>query len=544
MSKPGALVGAWVGALLTAPLIAMFYLGWKLAGLPFVPFDVFDWVSRRLPGWVLTFGIERLVKLIRMLNLGSTAVVAKAAEQSMAIVGLLVTGIIGGAVLFAILRAQNQGSNGRGGMRLGLLLGILIGVPVALISLRTGATATTTPLLGGLWILAVFLAWGTAFGRVHARLTIEPGAAPHPVEPALGAAVERIDRRRFLIRLGGAAAVITVSGAAVGSLVGSGRRREAVGGRRWSADHSLPNAGASLQPAPGTRKEFTPLEDHYRIDINLMPQAVSEQDWKLRIGGLVEKPVELTLADIRNNFTPIHQFVTLACISNEVAGDLIGTTRWTGVSLRRLLPALGLRPEATHLKISSADGFFEIVALDVIKDDERVMLAYAWDGVPLLVDHGFPLRIFIPDRYGMKQPKWISSIEALDHWEGGYWVVRGWDREARMRATSVIDTVAVNDIASVGGQRLVPVGGIAHAGARGISKIEVQVDNADWREARLRAPLSDTTWVVWRYDWPFQEGSHTLAVRCYDGKGVLQIAQLSEPHPSGATGLHTKRVKV
>jgi len=389
----------------------------------------------------------------------------------------------------------------------------------------------------------VFLGWGAALGRVYARLITEPDTSPHP-EPDRGAAVERLDRRRFLIRLGGAAAVITVSGATVGALVGSRRPREAVGPRRWSADHPLPNAGASLQPAVGTRKEFTPLEDHYRIDINLMPQAVSEQDWRLRIVGLVERPVELTLADLRNNFTPIHQFVTLACISNEIAGDLIGTTRWTGVSLRRLLPVLGLRPEATHLKISSADGFFEVVALDVIKDDERVMLAYAWDGVPLLAEHGFPLRIYIPDRYGMKQPKWISSIEALDHWVAGYWVVRGWDREARMRATSVIDTVAVDAIASANGQRLVPVGGIAHAGVRGISKIEIQVDNGDWREARLRTPLSGTTWVLWRYDWPFQAGTHTFTVRCYDGNATAQIAQPSDTHPSGATGLHSKRAKV
>ena len=114
------------------------------------------------------------------------------------------------------------------------------------------------------------------------------------------------------------------------------------------------------------------------------------------------------------------------------------------MSLQRLLPDLHLKPGATHLKIRSADEFYEIVALEVIRSDPRVMLTYAWDGVPLHVDHGFPLRIYIPDHYGMKQPKWIESIEVMDHWEPGYWVTRGWSKEARMRATSVIDTVAVD----------------------------------------------------------------------------------------------------
>jgi DMSO/TMAO reductase YedYZ molybdopterin-dependent catalytic subunit len=130
----------------------------------------------------------------------------------------------------------------------------------------------------------------------------------------------------------------------------------------------------------------------------------------------------------------MHQFVTLSCISNPVGGDLTGTTRWTGVSLQRLLPDLRLAPNATHLKIRSADGFYEIVPLEVITSDKRVMLTYAWDGVPLPREHGFPLRIYLPGLYGMKQPKWIESIEATDHWEPGYWVVRGWDKVARMKA--------------------------------------------------------------------------------------------------------------
>jgi len=107
----------------------------------------------------------------------------------------------------------------------------------------------------------------------------------------------------------------------------------------------------------------------------------------------------------------------------------------------------------------------------------------------------------------------------------------------------VIDVIAINMMISQAGQdTLIPVGGIAHAGARGISKVEVRVDDGEWREAQLRTPLSDLTWVIWRYDWPFEKGKHTLAVRCFDGKGTPQIVEEAPPHPSGASGLHSESI--
>jgi DMSO/TMAO reductase YedYZ molybdopterin-dependent catalytic subunit len=312
----------------------------------------------------------------------------------------------------------------------------------------------------------------------------------------------------------------------------------------WSATHPLPNAGATPEPAPGTRAELTSVRDHYRIDINAAPPVVNEASWRLKVGGLVQQQLAIPLDQLRG-YEPSHQFITLSCISNLVGGDLIGTTRWTGVSLQRLLPEWKLLPKATHLKIRSADGFYEVVPIDLIEADPRVMLAYAWDGVPLTVAHGFPLRIYLPDRYGMKQPKWIEAIDALDHWEPGYWVERGWDREARMKATSVIDTIAVNMmIGSAGAGARIPIGGIAHAGVRGISKVEISVDRGEWQAAELRTPLSGQTWVIWRYDWPLERGKHTFTVRCFDGAGTPQIVEEAPPHPSGATGLHTRSVMV
>jgi DMSO/TMAO reductase YedYZ molybdopterin-dependent catalytic subunit len=534
--KPGVGTGLVVGGLLTAPLVAIFYLGWKLADLPFVPFHLFDWTARILPGRVITFGIDTMVKVIRALNIGDTSSAAKAAEQGMAIVLFLVAGVVAGAVLFGILRLLRS----KFSVVPGILVGALAAMGAVAVARSLGRVEAVPQQIAEMWTVIAFLAWGLALGLANRRLTTQRIALPGEISRAgWDDRVERLDRRRFLVKLGGATATITVAGAVVGVLA-SEKRRAVATGRRWSADHPLPNANAEVKPAPGTRPEYTPLENHYRIDITTSPPSIDGAKWRLKVGGLVERPLELTLDQIRA-YEPVHQFVTLACISNPIAGSLIGTTRWTGVSFQRLLPDLRLKPNATHLKLSSADRFYEIVALDTIRNDPRAMLAYAWDGVPLTIPHGFPLRTYIPDLYGMKQPKWLQSIEAIDHWEPGYWVKRGWDRTARMKATSVIDTVSVDMMLSEAtSETRIPIGGIAHAGARGISKVEVRMDDGPWHEAELRAPLSGTTWVIWRYDWPFQKGQHSFAVRCYDRSGAVQIAEATPPHPSGATGLHSK----
>ncbi len=532
-NTPGVFVGSLVGAMLTAALIAVFYAGWRLADLPFVPFDVFDWTTRVLPGAFIEFIISAMVAAIRGLRLGPTSVAAKIIEQTIGIAGLFITGVVAGAILFSVLRVLR----GRYAYVSGFFLGLFAAIPAVLISSYLGKTAVAPPMVSALWILFVFSSWGMAFGVSYLRLS-DLSASVERVSDL--PSVQRVSRRKFLVRLAGFTATITVSGAMVGLLSERHSRMKLSSLMPWSATHVLPNAGAAVKPAPGTRPEFTPLERHYRIDINTTPPKIDGMMWRLKIGGLVEKPLSFSLDDIQR-YEPLHQFVTLSCISNPVGGDLIGTTRWTGVSLKSLLPDLGLKPSATHLKISSADGFWETLPLATIVADERVMLAYSWDGVPLLEDHGFPLRIYIPDVHGMKQPKWIDSIEAMDHWEPGYWVVRGWDKVAKMKATSVIDTIAVDmTIISADQRKLVPIGGIAHAGARGVSRVELRVDDGPWRAAEIRTPLSQMTWVIWRYDWPFEPGKHTFTVRCYDGSNTPQIVEAMPPAPSGASGLFSK----
>jgi DMSO/TMAO reductase YedYZ molybdopterin-dependent catalytic subunit len=374
---------------------------------------------------------------------------------------------------------------------------------------------------------------------------------PEAAEDTEAVTVQPISRREFLIRLGGATAAITVVGAGLGGLLAAGGRREEETGSTTSASPSagppasaldLPNADDPVMPAPGTRPEVTPVDEHFRLDIAARPPEINEADWTLAITGLVDSPLNLTLEEIRSNYEPMDHYITLACISNPVGGNLIGTALWTGVSLRDVLEDAGLQDDAAYLIVTGADGFHETVSLRAINDDERIMLSYAWDGRPLTAEHGFPLRLFIPDLFGMKQPKWITDIEVVADYDEGFWVQRGWDENASVVLASVIDTVATEAIIGEGDEQLVPIGGIAYAGARGISKVEISVDNGEWVEVQLRSPLSPFTWVIWRYDWPFEAGQHTFSVRCYDADGAPQIESRRGPHPAGATGIHEVRV--
>jgi hypothetical protein len=171
--------------------------------------------------------------------------------------------------------------------------------------------------------------------------------------------------------------------------------------------------------------------------------------------------------------------------------------------------------------------------------DARTLLIYAMNGEPLTADHGYPLRIFIPGHFGMKQPKWIVRMEAIDRKGHGFWVDRNWSETAYVKTTSVIDVASTGKKSP--GSGVVPVGGIAYSGDKGISLVEVQADGGPWEKAELRVPaLSPLTWIQWRYGWKATPGKHILRVRAYDGAGALQITEDNPPSPSGATGIHER----
>lgn len=540
--RRAVLWGVVVAILTTAPLTGLLYLAEQAGDVPYAAFDLFDWLARTLPGDVITRGVDVMVDLITKLDLGETSSTAKTIETLSAVALFFGVVVALGTVLFMVLARVLPAIKHSARYVIGVAAGVLIAIPFILNSIDLNSTQTPDSIIA-LVLVTGFALWGAAIQWLLERMVALGADAKAVPDAGVPVSARQLTRREFLVRVGSASATLTVIGAGLGRYLEYRdereyqdlirRRREAV------LPQDLPNERAEVQPAPGTRPEYTPLEDHYRIDINVRAADLDVNTWRLNISGLVDRSVSLSIDDIMDGYEPQDQYVTLACISNRVGGDLTSTTRWTGVSMRDVLADAGVQDDATYIKITGADGFYETIALDLINSDPRVMLAYNWDGIPLLHKHGFPLRIYIPDLYGMKQPKWITDIEVMDHDEDGYWVTRGWSKEARMNATSVVDVAASDFAFEQDGQLYVPVGGIAHAGARGISKVEVRVDDGEWVAAQLRTPLSDTTWVIWRYDWPFDAGRHTFAVRCYEGDGTLQTDEKRGVRPDGATGIHT-----
>jgi DMSO/TMAO reductase YedYZ molybdopterin-dependent catalytic subunit len=547
VKRPGAgaalWTGGWVGLLVTAPAAALMALAAALTALPFVPFSLFDWLTRVLPGGLVTFGIDSMISGLELVGL-SVADTAKTAEQATAVLAFLVLGLVAAALFFLFFARRGS----RPDHLAGLVLGALVGLPLTAITVAIGGS-TASPALTIPWVLAVFLAWGlvVAWGF---RRTLGPVLGAAEGAGAGEGSVRVLGRRRFLIQLGAASAVVTVAGATLARVLE--RSAETAGEGMSATTHRsetgkgqpFPNASDPVVPAPGTRPEYTPLKDLYKVFIRTEPTVIDGASWHLMVTGLVERPLRLSIDELRSRYPTRDQYVTISCISGRVGTGLIGTTLWSGARLQDVLDDAGPRPEARFLHVRSADGYYETVDLDLVRSEPRMLLCYDWDGHSLPTDHGFPLRIWVPDRYGMKQPKWITEILVSDEYTPGYWVERGWDKTAQVKATSVIDTVAVDAAYEMDGRRLVPIGGMAFAGVRGISRVEVRVDDGPWQEARLRAPLSDAAWVIWRYDWPLAAGEHRFEVRCAEGDGTPQIAVSQGNRPSGASGLHHKEVEV
>jgi len=555
--SPSFWTGGLVGLLLTAPLLALFFLGERLVGLSLVPLDFFDFIVPYIPGGLITFVIDIMVDSIIAIGLGEDVdTVAKLVEQSMAFAMLLGVGAVVGAVFFAL--GENFANRATAvGAGVGLVLGVLFGAVSA-----TSNFISVSPVVAALWTGVLYVGFGLALGYIYADLRELPIRAEQPAKTdAPEPRVQHMGRRDFLVRVGGATATLTRAGVGIGLATGGESEPVTVstniddstpaptpeaGATEVAAADTpesggLPNANAEVQPAPGMRPEYTPVEEHYRIDIATRPIEIDLATWTLPFSGMIAQEAAFTMDDLQNNYEPMDQYITLQCISNRIGGNLISTTKWTGVPVRDVLADLELEEGAEWLRIEGGDDFFEFVSIEMINNDPRIMFTWAFDDEPLPQRNGFPLRIYIPDRYGMKQPKWINNIVVVESDDRGYWVRRGWSADAIMQTSSVVDTIAVDSIyEDDDGTMRVPVGGYGIAGERGISKVEISIDDGEWIEALLRDPLSDKTWVFWRYDWAFEPGEHTFAVRCYDGNGDLQPTDEQGVRPDGATGIDTE----
>lgn len=381
------------------------------------------------------------------------------------------------------------------------------------------------------------IALGIAAGAVLvglvylAGLTLLDGARARRTLPAGGAGGAGVARREFLAR---SVAVGVATAGAAGVLAWL-----------WATSAQAAAAVASaFQRVRGLPPEVTPNDQFYVISKNAagLDPRLDGRRWRLEIAGLVGRPVTLTLDDIRA-MPSVARYHTLICISNEVGGDLIGNAHWKGVRLRDVIQrAGGVNPRAIRFAFRSADGYTEgIPVADAMQPD--VMLAYEMNGVPLPPEHGFPLRLLIPGLYGMKNPKWITKIEAVSTHFTGYWQASGWSDEAVVQTASMIRTPGDGGTVAAGE---VGLGGVAFAGDRGISGVEYSTDGGrTWKPAEVKPALGPYTWVLWAAVWkPDGPGRYTLRVRARDGGGVVQTAAERPTSPDGATGHHIIRVQV
>lgn len=461
-----------------------------------------------------------------------------------------------GVLVGALAIAAALGIVGRRRPRLAALGFVVLGGIVAFAALREPLVdpvlALAVPAVGtivSLAVLRVLLGPLRVAGRPDAT---EVGAQEATGRTSAGdvtalgsAAMPDWDRRRFL-RLGASIAVGSVVIGALGRSLLAGtaatvRNAPAALGRVIAPALPLP-AGSSLD-VPGITPIVMPTDRFYRIDTALLTPRVDASTWTLRVTGMVDRDLTLTLDQLLALGT-FEQYVTIACVSNVVGGDLVGNALWSGVHLRDVLAMAGVKAGATQLVGRSVDGFTVGFPTSWAMDPARdPMIAVGMNGEALPPEHGYPARLIVPGLYGyVSATKWLAEIEltTLEAFDA-YWVRLGWAKEAPILTQSRIDVPRDGSTVAAGP---VTIAGVAWAPDRGIRAVEVSVDGGPWQTATISAPISTATWVQWRTTWAAPAGSHIIEVRATDGTGEVQTAEASPPAPDGARGHHRITVEV
>lgn len=344
-------------------------------------------------------------------------------------------------------------------------------------------------------------------------------------------------RRRFLVLAGGlvgAGIIVAVAGRA---LLRRQAERAAVLLGLPAPDRPVapPGPGQSID-VPGVSPLVVPAEEFYRVDTALLVPVVDPATWRLRVTGLVERPLELTLDDLYA-MEQHERYVTIACVSNDVGGDLVGNARWQGVRLVELLEVARPLPGADQIVGRSVDGWTCGFPTQRALDGREPLVVVGMNGEPLPRPHGYPARLIVPGLYGYTSAtKWLAEIE-LTAWDGfdAYWARRGWAKEAPVLTQSRIDRPRRGERVAAGP---FVAAGVAWAPPRGIAAVEVQLDDGPWVPAVVTEPLAPDAWVQWRVDLEVVPGRHRLRVRATDGEGTLQEERTRPPFPRGATGWH------
>jgi DMSO/TMAO reductase YedYZ molybdopterin-dependent catalytic subunit len=388
--------------------------------------------------------------------------------------------------------------------------------------------------------------------RKASNADIEGGGGKNPELTAADSRIRRISRRQFI-----AMAATTIGVAIFVFWARSFPFHSKPSMPVSSPKVPLPPSSASIPAGsifaeealtPFVASELTPNDKFYRIDTNIIVPSIDANTWRLNVRGLVRNgPLQFTYDELKA-MPSTSEYATLECISDKIDGDLISTAYWKGVSLKSILEMAQVLPGAIYIVFRCSDGYDVGIPLDRGLMDGTI-LAYEMNGVALPTEHGFPVRAIVPGLYGMMNAKWITDIELVDMVYEGFWQRRGWANNAKYQTHSKIvfpgdalrnrfEELSTN-AATIGSKS--PIAGVAFAGDRGISKVEVSTDGGNtWQSATIKDPLSSNSWVLWALDWiPQNKGKYNIVVRATDKAGNMQAAEIRDNYPNGATGYHS-----
>jgi len=294
-------------------------------------------------------------------------------------------------------------------------------------------------------------------------------------------------------------------------------------------------------PIPQRNRSFiTPNEEFYKISIKPGFRPDIDLDhWRLNIEGASGSSIHLSYEDLLG--LESHRLTrTLMCVGNPIGGDGIGNALWTGTPLAPLLEKVcNQRREGLKTVFRAMDGFYSSVPLETAMDPETY-LVYEMNGEPLPVAHGFPVRVLLQGKYGMKQPRWLQSIEITSDWVTGYWENWGWSNDCEINMTAQVDSALKISEAEWS------LSGIAFCGREAVGQIEVSCDDgSSWDQAVWMEQARPGVWCPWEFEWqPAAPGQYVLSARVVDARGVRQEESYSGSYPSGSTGLHRVVVQV
>ncbi|MGZ0229873.1 MAG: molybdopterin-dependent oxidoreductase [Acidimicrobiales bacterium] len=523
----------------TTPWYLAALAGALAAGLALGVAELLSGISKRVPSlvdsiadWTIDNGFEALDNWSRS-TFGTS-------QKTVLVTGITITAIVFGAIAGVMSRNDHK-------------VGIYIFGAFAVV----GGLATWSYDLANTkwgWFAAAVTGLVGA-GSLPILLYASAHRSPAPVGRLGGASL--FERRRFLT-MGGGAAVAGWAASAVGKSLTNGRNVAAGQATVAEALDTIPTTAPVATEVPvvapaaatvpnldyvdGLSSLVTPADEFYLIDTAVTYPLIDVNTWTLKITGLVDQEIEIDFADLLAMDT-VEKSVTLSCVSNEVGGNLVGNAIWRGVPLQDVLNLAGVKAEATQIVPRSVDGWDCGFPTEAAYDGRTALVAFAMNDEPLLVQHGFPVRLVVSGLYGyVSATKWLDEIE-LTTWEDfdGFWIPRGWAKDGPIKTQSKIEVPKTRSPIAAG---LTPVAGVAWAPNKSITAVEVRIDGGDWMPSTLSEEVSGDSWRQWMVEWEATPGQHVIECRATDGTGYTQTPELADPRPDGASGWHTIGVTV